>query len=347
MRLKKLSHASLAFALALVAGCRKATDDAPPSNRDTAAPPHAAAAASPEARATGAAANTPPATEAAGVAEPGREPGGVAAGTGAAPAATNAAAAPRPASRSWRILSVSGAWFAEGEDSRTLARGDALRPGGVVRLRPEQGRPQYLVLVDRSSRTRRVECEPVERCARGWTVPDVPVSKSTFAHVIDTALDLLSRNPRVYINPISRGGGVREAVLLFAEEGTDLSPALGRLTPGRHTIEIAPAGRGARADAKTLTVEFRRDARNPEPVRAAGLRPGLYRLTLDRTAGGATADADAWVVVSAPASYGKTSARFREASAVTEAWGDAVEADVARGFLRAYLEHLAARGARD
>ncbi|MET0626219.1 MAG: hypothetical protein ABW250_25015 [Pyrinomonadaceae bacterium] len=349
MRPKTLSPAALVFALALAAGCRSAPPDTTPPDRDTNTPPPANAAASPAAPAPGAAENRQPPTENAGASEPGRGPEAVNPNVSAAPATPNTGAAAKPqASRSWRVFIVSGAWVVEGGEPRPLARGDALRPGSVVRLRPERGQPEYVVVIDsQSSRTRRLECEPVEQCARGLTVPDVPVSKSTFAHVIDTALDLLSRNPKVYINPISRGGGVREAVLLLEDGGTDLSPALGRLTPARHTLEIAPVASGAPPDAKTVTVEFKRDARRPEPIRADGLRPGLYRLTLDKTAGGDSPDADAWVVVSAPADYRRANARFREAVAITDGWGGAVDGDVARGFLRAYLEHLAARGARD
>lgn len=241
----------------------------------------------------------------------------------------------------WRVISVAGEWTLDGSEA-PLGRGDSLRAGSTVRLRPTPGRPAYLTLVD-GSRTARKVCDPPDACAGGWQVPPAPAAKSTISHVVDTSLDLLSREPHVYINPISRdGGGLREAVLLLGKDGTDLSPAVGRLTPGRHTLKLEPVGRGgSAADARPVELNFRWEFNRAAPLRAEGLRPGLYQLRLDAN------PPDAWVLVAAPGKYRKASARFREAAALTTRWGEAVDADVARGFLRAYLERLSAAGAGD
>ena len=335
MRPKLLIVSTLFAALACVAACRDGANNTNVVNHNQAAPP--SPATSPATTPSPSSSNDP---------APSSSPGGAQAppsGSASVSVQTAPRAAPPPAGRTeptpWRVLVVSGEWSLDGSDG-ALRRGASLKPRGTVRLHPAQETRAYMVLVS-GSLTARKECARPDVCAGGWRVPDLPAAKSTLAHVTDAGLDLLSRRPEGnVINPISRGGGLREAVLLFEQDGVDLSPALGRVTPGRHSIYVEPLVGG-----EPVKLDFKAEFRKHPPLRAEGLRPGLYLLRLDSTTSGDAQTADAWVLVSLPETFRTNDARFRQAVAVTGRWGEAVGADVARDFLRAYLEHLAGRGA--
>jgi hypothetical protein len=146
-----------------------------------------------------------------------------------------------------------------------------------------------------------------------------------------------------FVVPVSRGlqAQLDDAVVPFAGDRVDMAAALKDTDAGNYKLRfesLADRGRSLGPFA------IRWAGSAPATAVAAGIKPGLYRLTSfdleGRKAGG-----EAWVLLCGAKNYQQNSRVFDAAADATQDWPDNADPRAARVYLRSVLDALSAREA--
>jgi hypothetical protein len=249
------------------------------------------------------------------------------------------------------VLDVRGEWRLNG--GGRLSKGSSLPVGGTVTAADPGDGGGYIVVADRGGNIfDRRSCGNAGECARPIRLPATAGSgQSYFTRVMGAAMRLMAGQPGRYVAFISRGGGgdLQEAVLRLDAQKLDVSPVFRNMPGDRYFVRFESLGRGARAGARPLEMEFEWDAERPAPLGAKDLGPGLYRVTVRDVSllapeGGEPSGNEAWVLVTTARGYRKAAPSFEAALNVTRQWGDQVRQTSVRQFLRATLEFITTQG---
>jgi hypothetical protein len=172
------------------------------------------------------------------------------------------------------------------------------------------------------------------------------------ARLVEAAASLFARQRTRYVPALVRSGSaketaLREAVVRLEDGRVDLAPVFRDVTPGPYDVWFQPLAPGAdRGGPPHGPVQLAWHPDRPAVV-PLPLVPGLYSLGVaPSSTEGPVTIARAWALVVLPEDHGPTGAAFGHARALTEQWDEAVEAGSARGFLRAFLDGLAAQVGR-
>jgi hypothetical protein len=240
------------------------------------------------------------------------------------------------------VSHVEGSWVIAGDrvfPYRAIHRGDSLGVdlSGI-------GTPALAIVLVSGERIRFL-CDVPIACARPL-IPEDSVRADGLlddvSRVARAVLALVQDGKGQAVHTISRGGQWREdGVASISPQGLDFSQVLGSRPPGRYRI----AARAVRDDGTIdpavvfgTTVERTGDGWAHAAVPKA--TSGLYRLELTEIGGPPAPIATPWVLVVGTPRFPDVAQAFAAAVSIAERWPDASETEV-RGFLRAYLLHLA------
>ena len=138
---------------------------------------------------------------------------------------------------------------------------------------------------------------------------------------------------------------LRDSVVELKDGQVNLTPAFKHMNKGTYLLSFQPT-KGtmeSREQAALKPALMNWDPSAPLPLRVDGLRPGLYdlRLLSVQSENHQSTGVKAWILISDDARYEKTTTAFQQGVALTEQWGKEAQPEVARSFLRAYLDSLA------
>jgi hypothetical protein len=142
-----------------------------------------------------------------------------------------------------------------------------------------------------------------------------------------------------YFNALSRGleGDLKESVLLLNTAGLDIAPALQGLSPAEYRLKLASV-RDHSPDRIPALVRWQPG--KPAFIPAVGVKPGLYRLSLQDESGDATGS-EAWVFISGRSHFASDAAQFEQTESAVRSWPADTDQAAVRAVLRASLEALA------
>jgi hypothetical protein len=228
------------------------------------------------------------------------------------------------------VLENNGKWR---DGHAELHTGDRIKPGTPIASADPH--PGTIVIWYQTGRLVIPPCQTP-------CVPKAPSSvRSVTKWLWDVASPLLGEEPHRYAVAVSRGLGheVQEAVVALNGAQADLTNAFADLPDGVYMTKLEPVG--GKQPGSPVAVNWTR--RGSALMPAAGLRPGLWEITVVRQ-GGESGSA-AWVLLSMPDTYAARSAQFKEAVAETDDWKDDVDPATIRGLLRACLASIDRQGA--
>jgi hypothetical protein len=245
------------------------------------------------------------------------------------------------------VLALRGHWRVEGNPGRPLAKGAAVRAGEVVRVESPSDVNDYVLIAGSGVHAPavRLRCSDPGGCDRPLSLAALtPQAAEHGSRILDAIMSFWHEaEPEIYAVLGSRGGGarLREAVVEIAAGKADLRPVLSGLAPGRYRVRLQPVHEKDREGFGVAEEEIRIEPDGTQPVWMSGLPAGLCAIeasALDRADGGP--GETAWVLLAPKASYQGLSQQFGEVLALTQGWGDEVDANVVREILRAALDHL-------
>ena len=247
------------------------------------------------------------------------------------------------------VLDVRGEWRLNG--SERLSKGGKLSVGGVITPADPSDGGSSIVIVDRGGNIfERRDCSNGGECARPIRLPATAgTSSSTAARLIGLVEGFVSGDPGRYASFISRGANLQEAVLKLDAQKLDLAQVFKNMPGDRYFVRFEKVGKGQKAEAKPLELEFAWDSQKPAPLGAEGLAPGLYKVSVREVSllapeEGEASGNEAWVLVATPKGYAKAAPSFDAALKMTKRWGDQVRQSSVRQFLRATLEFITTQG---
>jgi hypothetical protein len=163
-----------------------------------------------------------------------------------------------------------------------------------------------------------------------------PTAKKSLGDSILAAI--FPKEPSRYFAAASRGleGDLKEAVLRLQGSQVDVAPAFADLSAETYWVRFESPGESAR---KTAPTQVRWQPGKTALVSVAGLKPGLYRLTLLEHSG-EPAGSEAWILLSGPQEYPTTSAAFQGVVNTVATWPASADTSAIRAVLRASLDAL-------
>jgi hypothetical protein len=243
------------------------------------------------------------------------------------------------------VLDVRGEWRHNGNER--LSKGSKLSVGGVITPADPSDGGSYIVIVDRGGNIfERRACSNEGECARPIRLPaSAGTNPSTLTRIVGAVIGIIAPDPGKYAAFISRGANLEEAVLKLDAQKLDLAQVFRNMPGDRYFVRFEKMGKGQKAEAKPLEVEYDWDSRKPAPLGAAGLAPGLYKVSVREVSllapeEGEPSGNEAWVLVASPKGYAKAAPSFDAALKMTKQWGDKVRQSSVRQFLRATLEFI-------
>jgi hypothetical protein len=227
------------------------------------------------------------------------------------------------------VIGVTGDWML---GSRHLSLGDPLHVGDTVT--PGAG---TLTLWFEGHRPDVYPCSPGGPCKHQIHLPEADPSPPRKS-LLDLVASFFPKEPSRYFAAASRSleGDLKEAVVLLQGSQVDVAPTFADLSGETYWVRFESFGENA---WKTAPTQVRWHPGKPALASAAGLNPGLYRLTLLEQSG-ETAGSEAWVLLSGPQEYPTTSTAFQEAVNTVATWPASVDPTATRAVLRASLEAL-------
>ena len=244
------------------------------------------------------------------------------------------------------VLAQRGNWSVQG--SRTaLTVGAPVAPGArLVAADPAAG--DRLVVVDARSGAVLVarQCDFAPGCAAPVVVPGGAggAERSPLVRGFERIVARFASQPDRYVATISRGAGrLPDTILPWAAAGVDLAPALATLPAGRYELRLSTlrCRPGAVCPQRALQTQVDWPA-GGGPAIVPSLAPGLYELVAGRPPGATGPPrARGWLLLLPAAEKAEAEERYRAGLALTEAWGEAVDAATKQGVTRALLDALA------
>ena len=252
------------------------------------------------------------------------------------------------------VLSIDGNWW----DSNGQALGFASRvngpcvfgDGGSLQLADAGTKSAETFAYEKMNPTcpsscpaRSISIPPRAHCRDATPTSPSPVAEASLLGGLNLGkvFELLIRRPQMYIVAAARGleDEPLEAVLPIDSAEIDLSAALQSLPAASYQWTLDPVDGGSGPPSGKVSWQ----PSKPSKVKASGLVPGLYRLTIG-VEGGDSEGSQCWVLLSSPARYPADAKAFRQAVELTHSWGDRVDASGKRALLRATLRSLADAG---
>lgn len=239
------------------------------------------------------------------------------------------------------VLEIEGEWYLNGNTSKPLERWQKLSPGGTISIKARTPAARIVISSLDGGLVDSRDCE-ADGCPLPITLPGSKAQRSLLRVGFDATVALLLGSPPVYsIHRVRTfGATLTEGVVKLDRGEIDFSPVLKQT--GRYYLSWRARSRTGKTGKWSNPVGLGTERDRPAQVAAAGVKPGLYEVNLQRFERGSYETfASAWVMVSAPTGYENAAASFRQAVALTEQWGTKVKPDTSRQFLRAHLDHLA------
>lgn len=244
------------------------------------------------------------------------------------------------------VMEIQGTWRLNEDTSRALERWQKLPPDSSIRV--ESPSPEdYIVIAGLSGGI--IERR---RCADGGCSQPLRLSTSTRRRsltrvIFDATVELLLGSPDRYSIHRNRGyeRALSDGIVKLDSGAIDFSPVV--KSTGRYNLRWRALPRAGQAGTWSSPLVIRLERGRPALVAVPGFQPGLYEVNLLRSMGGHYEPfASAWVLVSSVAEYESAVTSFRQAVRLTEEWGDQVELETSRRFLRAHLDHLAGQASK-
>lgn len=243
------------------------------------------------------------------------------------------------------VLDIRGDWLLNG--NVRLYKGSSVSVGGEIRAANPGDGGNYIVITDRGGRIHEQRSCGNGGCNNPIRLPNSAGSSQSFiSRVIGVVAGVIEGQPAKYAVFIHRGAGLEEAVLKLDAQKLDLSRVFKNMPGDRYFVRFERLGKGQKAEAKPVEVEYEWDSQKPAPLEARGIGPGLYRVSVREVSLLASEDEgeasgnDAWVLVTTSRGYAKAAPSFDEVLKVTRQWGDQVRQSSVRQFLRAALEYI-------
>ena len=241
------------------------------------------------------------------------------------------------------VLDVRGSWRLD-HTSTDLVRAASVKEGS--HLQHFAGSQQdYIVLAGLWDAPKRYSCAPPDGCNQTYTIVSAAnEGQGRVAQIYSLVMEIW-HGQKSWDEGFSRGTELKEAVLGLNNGKLSLASTFSGLPRDVYHVRIR------RIEGETETISFTEiddsivfnwDPDHATPLAISGIRPGLYEIALMATNPGGQYEYNgisSWALVcetNLPACEGS----FREASALTNSWGDAVRPAVRRNFLRTYLQSL-------
>jgi hypothetical protein len=243
------------------------------------------------------------------------------------------------------VLDVRGQWRIE-HTSTDLFRAATVREGS--NLQHFAGSQQdYIVLAGLWNAPKRYSCAPPDGCNQTFTVVSAKdEGQSRVAHIYSLVMEIW-RGQKSWDEGFSRGTELKEAVLGLSNGKLSLASTFAGLPRDVYHLRIRHIeGETGMTSFTEIddSIVFNWDPDHAMPLAITGVRPGLYEIALMATNPGGQYEYNgisSWALV-CESNLAACEGSFREASALTNSWGDAVRPVVRRNFLRSYLQSLSA-----
>jgi hypothetical protein len=181
-------------------------------------------------------------------------------------------------------------------------------------------------------------CDDIAACRRPLAMPEAPAAPTNgFLHRVFAAL---GDQPDRYVSTLNRGAtSLRDDVLVWEAGRLDVAPLLAARAEAVYDMTLTPVGCPSAVRCADAAVEARLVWLPRAPAASIELaQPGLFELSLRRAGQSAALPAERnWVLAVVRADEAAARERLRAATALTESWGAAVDADAKRGFIRAAM----------
>lgn len=244
------------------------------------------------------------------------------------------------------VLAVQGLWATPGR-TQPLAVGTPLPAAArLVASRPSMG-DRIVVVAARSGEVLLSrDCGEPRACREPLIVPQASTALApTWAEALRRAMARLEGAPDRYVATLSRqGADLPDAVLALDGSAVNLAPVLEALPATRHELTLRRLDCAPGSDCAESTVTLDAAAGRAASVVMSSAGPGVYELRV-RAAVPALAVAvtrRCRLLLLPQEQAAAKIERYRGWLALTERWGDAVDAGSRRSLLRALIDELAA-----
>lgn len=231
------------------------------------------------------------------------------------------------------VLEMRGGWVTDATPRRPLVVGQSLPASAQVR---PTGSPATnaitIVLLD----GKRIACGGASGvpCSALSLPARLQPESSAWSRMVALIGGMFKREPTRYQPMISRSGeALAESVIALQNGSADLTAAFSQLKPGTYELVFKPVSDRAASKMRTTCAW---DPAHPSQPLPAGIKPGLYRISI-----GSSPGSDAWCLLSDPGHFADRKARFLQAREVTDSWKLPANDPAVRTFLRAALETAA------
>lgn len=251
------------------------------------------------------------------------------------------------------VLDIAGDWFLDRRYSEKVILGQALVRGATIRSGPKNSRAR-ITIVFYDGEALSFRCTSAAECRKNLSLPSLLPSSSRFERVIKAVGVLFRRQPeRYYVSALSRGSGageeLREAVVEIHGNQVDLTSVTSEVTSSRVLLRFARIAPNEE-NLSNLGEAWVTRVGDRVLVRLDTVKPGLHIVSLLRPVDKRVVS-DAWILICPRERLEMYQAAFQESADLSRKWsGDgagpegpartALRLDVARSFLRAYLESL-------
>jgi len=250
------------------------------------------------------------------------------------------------------VLDVEGEWYLDGRPGQALSKGAELPASGVIRI-PSPSRFAFIVIRYSDNQIIKKQCRNRGECEQPLLLPRAIQRQASLRDfIVEKVMAVIGQDP--VSSSVNAGrsadGALREAVVQIKDGQVDLAPVFTEMNNGTYYVRVErrmPNGKTADGGAaKPIKVSW--DFGTATATPAANLQPGLYEAVLLEKRGAEYKPTltTAWFLAGSLEQYAQTVAPFCEATRLTATWRDDVNEGTVRGFLRAFLIHLASQPAQ-
>ncbi|HEX8456543.1 MAG TPA: hypothetical protein VF656_04405 [Pyrinomonadaceae bacterium] len=244
------------------------------------------------------------------------------------------------------VLEIEGDWHLNNDLNSTLSPGQKLPPSGTVGIR-SPSRSDRIVIADMRGKIIAAQHCALQDCSKNFILPRSAPRRSMMNVIFSTAMELIRGAPDRYSSHRSRGGQLSDGVTKLEGRTLDLSQTLTETGQYYISWRVLPQGNEAVSEwSAPAMVEVSEGS--PVTLSDETLKAGLYEFILLRRLdvrfvpdGGS-----AFILISPPSKFASSRESFRQATEMTQAWGDKVRPETKRRFLRAHLDGLAQQAAK-
>lgn len=234
------------------------------------------------------------------------------------------------------VASVNGTWYTSARPDQPVSAGRVVAQGEEVWAAPRSSAGAYLNVVLRDGSRLALNCAVPGDCDHRHTLRVQQGLLQGVARMFDAVLEMVRRDPEVFVSLISRADGPQPEDVIVAGNGhgTDLTAAVAALSSGRYQVQMEPWLAAFVPPPPVAAAVWA----TGDPLVVRRLRSGLYVLNVFRD--------DEWlgeslVLVAPPQEHAPATLMFEEAQQIASTWTGIDAEHDERVFLRAYLLALA------